>query len=192
MTEITVFSYFRAVLVCAGFPLAYSYVAPPTAGPRNLRYARSASNTSCTEGPSRTNTTERLSKLRQLMIEKDIHAYVIPGSDAHGVSQHYRQRSTIQRYSSQLVESQLTLAPSSGSSSLKWRPYGIERVGIVRDAAARWRQSWALDPGFGFALNWKATPAPQAAGPRNKGHVTTQIRALEAPFTPTPPGVKVL
>jgi len=33
-----------------------------------------------------------------------------------------------------------------------------------------------------------ATLAQLTAGPRNKGHVTTEIRAPEVLFTPTPPG----
>ena len=32
-----------------------------------------------------------------------------------------------------------------------------------------------------------ATLAQLTAGPRNKGYVTTKIRAPEVPFTPTPP-----
>ena len=36
-----------------------------------------------------------------------------------------------------------------------------------------------------------ATLAQLTAGPRNKGHLATKIRAPEVPFTPTPPDQKL-
>jgi len=47
---------------------------------------------------------------------------------------------------------------------------------------------------FSFLANRLATAtlAQLTAGPRNKGHVTTKIRASEVPFTPTPPAPHAL
>jgi len=44
---------------------------------------------------------------------------------------------------------------------------------------------------FSFLANRLATAtlAQLTAGPRNKGHVATKIRAPEVPFTPTPPAL---